>query len=246
MRWSEAAPHSRREGLAGGGAARAHHRRGDIEEFAGRVADEWQLGRKGVDDGVLFVVSHAGAQDAHPHRPRRAGHAHDALSKRIVADIVAPASARRLSPAASRRGVDAIMKAIEGEGCPRRAPPSSRHDVGSRLLRNFLFLGFFLSRSWHRAARHVRALLGAGATSALAGVAAWLVFGSIAFGVVAAVSRSLFTLFSGAARARAHRGGWGGGTFPSGGGRLGRWRRRAGGFSGGGGGFDGGGASGSW
>ena len=24
-----------------------------IEEFAGRVADTWQLGRKGVDDGVL-------------------------------------------------------------------------------------------------------------------------------------------------------------------------------------------------
>src|SRR5262245_19896974 len=28
-----------------------------IEEFAGRVADTWQLGRKGVDDGVLLVVS---------------------------------------------------------------------------------------------------------------------------------------------------------------------------------------------
>jgi uncharacterized protein len=28
-----------------------------IEEFAGRVTDEWQLGRKGVDDGVLFVVA---------------------------------------------------------------------------------------------------------------------------------------------------------------------------------------------
>src|SRR5437868_371152 len=28
-----------------------------IEEFAGRVADAWQLGRKGVDDGVLFVVA---------------------------------------------------------------------------------------------------------------------------------------------------------------------------------------------
>ena len=28
-----------------------------IEEFAGRVTDEWKLGRKGVDDGVLFVVA---------------------------------------------------------------------------------------------------------------------------------------------------------------------------------------------
>src|SRR5689334_15622168 len=27
-----------------------------IEDFAGRVTDDWKLGRKGVDDGVLFVV----------------------------------------------------------------------------------------------------------------------------------------------------------------------------------------------
>jgi len=28
-----------------------------IEEFAGRVTDEWKLGRKGIDDGVLMVVA---------------------------------------------------------------------------------------------------------------------------------------------------------------------------------------------
>src|SRR3954468_6125433 len=28
-----------------------------IEDFAGRVTDDWKLGRKGVDDGVLFVVA---------------------------------------------------------------------------------------------------------------------------------------------------------------------------------------------
>src|SRR6187549_3392398 len=28
-----------------------------IEDFAGRVTDAWQLGRKGVDDGVLFVIA---------------------------------------------------------------------------------------------------------------------------------------------------------------------------------------------
>src|SRR5687767_11983728 len=28
-----------------------------VEEFAGRVTDEWKLGRKGVDDGVLLVVA---------------------------------------------------------------------------------------------------------------------------------------------------------------------------------------------
>src|SRR5258706_5434491 len=28
-----------------------------IEEFAGRVTDDWKLGRKGVDDGVPFVIA---------------------------------------------------------------------------------------------------------------------------------------------------------------------------------------------
>ena len=55
-----------------------------IEEFAGRVADTWQLGRKGVDDGVLFVVA-LKERRMRIHTGRGVqGTLTDALSKRIV------------------------------------------------------------------------------------------------------------------------------------------------------------------
>jgi len=65
-----------------------------IEEFAGRVTDEWKLGRKGVDDGVLFVI----AKQEHKLRIHTGrgvqGTLTDALSKRIVSDLVAPGQLR--------------------------------------------------------------------------------------------------------------------------------------------------------
>jgi uncharacterized protein len=113
---------------------------------------------------------------------------------------------------------------------------------------NFLFIGFFLVPIVASILRGMFGrLLGAGVTSGLTGAAAWFVFGSIAFGVVAALLAFALTLFSGAGFARSARhGGWGGGHIPGGGwGGGGSWGG-GGGFSGGGGGFDGGGASGSW
>ena len=223
-----------------------------IEEFAGRVADSWQLGRKGVDDGVLFVVAmQERRMRIHTGRGVQ-GTLTDALSKRIVAEIVAPHFRANDFPGGIQAGVDAILKAIEGEGLPapaERRPGAQRGDAASSYA-NFLFLGFFLVPIVAMVLRGMFGrLLGAGVTSGLTGAAAWIVFGSIAFGVVAAVLAFLLTIFSGAGFARsAGRGGWGGGYIPSGGGGWsggGSWGG-GGGFSGGGGGFDGGGASGGW
>ena len=87
---------------------------------------------------------------------------------------------------------------------------------------------------------------GATLTSGLTGIGAWLLLGSLAIGIVAAVAAFLFTLMSGAGVGRSvRRGGWGG-YIPSGGGGSWGGGGGGGGFSGGGGGFDGGGASGSW
>src|SRR5213078_811241 len=61
-----------------------------IEEFAGRVTDAWQLGRKGVDDGVLLVVAKQ-ERKIRIHTGRGVqGTLTDALSKRITTDIIAP------------------------------------------------------------------------------------------------------------------------------------------------------------
>ena len=217
-----------------------------IEEFAGRVTDAWKLGRKGVDDGALLVIAKQERKIRIQTGRGTQGTLTDALSKRIVSDIVAPRFRNGDFAGGIDAGADAIMKAIEGEQLPLPSP-KSQHKVDTvSSSSNLLFLGFFLVPVVGMFLRGILGrFLGAGATSGVTGVAAWLILGSLGIGVVAAVIAFVFTLFSGGGMARgASRGGWGGyipGGFGGGGGGGG-----GGGFSGGGGGFDGGGASGSW
>lgn len=222
-----------------------------IEEFAGRVTDAWQLGRKGVDDGVLLVVAKQ-ERKIRVHTGRGVqGTLTDALSKRIVSDIVAPRFRTGDFAGGLNDGVDAIMKAIEGEELP--LPQKSAHGakVGTvSSYSDFLWIAFFIVPVAGMVLRGIFGrFFGATATSGLTGIAGWLVFGSLAFGVVAALLAFLFTLFVGSGLSRGvNRGGWGGGFGGGswGGGGFGGGGGGGGGFSGGGGGFDGGGASGSW
>ena len=220
-----------------------------IEEFAGRVADAWQLGRKGVDDGVLFAIAMQ-ERKLRIHTGRGVqGTLTDALSKRIVADIVAPRFRAGDFAGGIDAGVDAIMKAIEGEALPlpeRKAGPAS--PAGGGGFSNFLLLAFFLVPVVATLLRGIFGrFFGATFTSGLTGLAAWLLLGSLAIGIVAALFAFMFTLFGGMGMARtARRGGWGGVVIPGGGWGGGGGFGGGGGWGGGGGGFDGGGASGSW
>ena len=220
-----------------------------IEDFAGRVTDQWQLGRKGVDDGVLFVVA---KQDRkmriHTGRGVQ-GTLTDARSKRIVSEIVAPRFVAGDYNGGINAGVDAIMKAIEGEGL---AAPEARKRAGapqsSGFDGNFLILALFLVPVVGMVLRGIFGrFFGATFTSGLTGIAAWILLGSLALGIVAALIAFFFTLMGGMSTGRrVGRGGWGGVVIPSGGSWGGGSWGGGGGWSGGGGGFDGGGASGSW
>jgi uncharacterized protein len=219
-----------------------------IEEFAGRVTDEWKLGRKGVDDGVLFVVAKQERKIRIQTGRGVQGTLTDALSKRIVADIVAPKFRSGDFAGGIEAGVDAIMKAIEGEALALPEAKKSGRKVDTiSSYQNFLWLGFFLVPIVASILRSiVGRFFGAGLTSGITGIAAWLVFGSLAFGAAAAFLAFLLTLFTGGGRSGGWiPGGFGGGGF-GGGGFGGGGGGGAGGFSGGGGGFDGGGASGDY
>jgi uncharacterized protein len=212
----------------------------DIFDFATRVTDQWQLGRKGVDDGVLFVI----AKDQHDMRIHTGrgvqGTLTDYLSKQIVSDLVAPRFRAGDFAGGIEAGVDAIVKAIEGEQLPLAQAPPARHSASS--YSNLLMLAFFLVPVIGMVLRGIFGrLFGAGIAGGLFGVIAWLFLGSLAFGVLAAIFGFVFTIAGGSGLGRGLRGGppgWGGGF---GGGGFG-----GGGFSGGGGTFDGGGASGKW
>src|SRR5258706_4499391 len=205
-----------------------------IEEFVGRVSDDWKLGRKGVGDGVLFVIAKQ-ERRLRIHTGRGVqGTLTDARSKRIVADIVTPHFRSGDFAGGIDAGVDAIMKAIEGEALAlpeRRAGP--KVDVVSSYS-DFLWMGFILVPIIAMVLRGIAGrFFGGVLTSGITGIAAWLVFGSLAFGIVAAVLAFVFALFAGSGLGRGVRP-WGGmpGGFGGGGGGLG-----GGGFSGGGGGF---------
>jgi uncharacterized protein len=219
-----------------------------IEDFATRVTDQWQLGRKGVDDGVLLVV----AKEQRKLRIQTGrgvqGTLTDALSKRIVSDVIAPHFRNGDFAGGIDAGVDAIMKAVQGEELPLPEPPrrsAQRVDTMGSLSNLFFlaifvvpFVGFILRRLVGR-------FFGAGLTGGITGLAAWFVLGSLGIGIVAALFAFVIVLFSGTGIGRGigpggwMPGGFGGGGFGGGGGG-------GGGFSGGGGSFDGGGASGNW
>ena len=227
-----------------------------IEDFAGRVTDSWQLGRKGVDDGVLFVVA-KNDRKMRIHTGRGVqGTLTDALSKRIVSDLVAPHFRDGDFAGGIEAGTDAIMKAIEGEQLPlpaRKTPSSARSHGIAASIPEIAIVAFFVVPLVGMMLRGIFGrLFGATLPSGLTGVAIWVLVGSIALAAIGVLFAFFFTLASGFGRGLRGPGfggyipgGWGGGGF-GGGGFSGGGGGGGGGFSGGGGSFDGGGASGSW
>lgn len=224
----------------------------EIEEFALRVAETWKPGRAKVWDGAIFVV----AKDDRKMRLEVGrgleGALTDALSKRITADVVRPHFRTGDYAGGLAAGIDAIVKAVDGEELPAPTAPSdwTAHDSGTDWggLLFGLFGVVFIAGSFLRA---MFGRLGGGAvTGAAAGGLAWMMAAPLA--VVAFVGLGAFLVTAllsaagagrGANRFGNHWGGWGGGgssggSWGSGGG--------GGGFSSGGGSFGGGGASSDW
>ncbi len=214
-----------------------------IFDFTLRVGDAWKLGRKGVDDGVLFVI----AKDDHKMQiltgPGVQGVLTDAVSKRIIAEIVAPRFREGKFADGIFNAVDKMAAVIDGEALP--APPQKRKATQSDGGDNFIMLAVFAVLF---VAPMLRALLGrffgATATSGITGAAAWFLTGSLFFPIVAGVIVFLVALLAGGKGLMSGgSGGWGGGGWSSGGSSGGGSSDS---FSGGGGSFDGGGASGDW
>lgn len=219
-----------------------------IEQYAIRVAEQWQLGRKGVDDGALLLVA---VQD----RSLRLevgygleGVLPDVIAKRIVSDVITPYFRQGDYFGGLSAGVERIIGVVEGEPLPE-PDRSWRGDVAMGeallpLLLIFAVIGGGLFRAiFGRVA-------GAAVTGGLAGALVWVLAHVLGIAVVAGAITFVIALLGGggggggwASGGRGGRGGWVGG-LPGGFGRGGGFG--GGGFGGLGGGFGGGGASGSW
>jgi len=218
-----------------------------IEQYALRVAEQWKLGRKNVDDGALLVV----AKDDRTLRIEVGygleGALTDAACKRIISEIIVPRFRQGDFYGGITAGVDQILRVIDGEPLPK---PEGKRSGGTRGIGSFLpvmmILALVVGGVLHTVmGRFPGALVTGGAVS----VITWMLAGAISVALIVGLIAFLFTLLGGGMGGIGlggglGRGGLGGGAF--GGGGLGGGGFGGGGFSGGGGGFGGGGASGSW
>lgn len=210
-----------------------------IEQYALRVAEQWKLGRKKVDDGVILVV-------AKNDRAMRIevgygveGALNDLTSKRIISETILPSFKRQDFDGGITAGVEQIIRVIDGEPLPAPGARPGQGVGGFDGVQQYAPMLFILAVAVGGVLRATLGKLpGSLVTGALVAVIAWFVVGAISMALIAGVVALFVTLMGGGMLGRGMGGHYGGGR----GGGLGG----GGGFSGGGGGFGGGGASGRW
>lgn len=207
-----------------------------VEQYSLRVAEQWKLGRKNVDDGVLLLVAKNDRAMRIEVGYGLEGALPDAIAKRIIAETITPYFKSGDFYGGIQAGVETMIKVIEGEALPSPSPTTETTASSIEQLFPLAFLlAFFVAPALRAMIGRLPAALTAGA---IAGVIVWFVIGSLMAAFLLAILMAFIALFAGL---NAGRGGWGGGGGLSRGGGFG-----GGNFRGGGGGFGGGGASGRW
>lgn len=222
-----------------------------IEQYTQRVFDQWRLGRKGIDDGVLLVVAKNDRSVRIQPGYGLEGAIPDAVAKRIIEDYLIP----RFRAGDFGGGIviasALLVKLIDGEALP--APAGSNTTAANSAAGNWLnglFAAFVVANIVRGALRvapaGMRGLVAGGAAAVLA-----FVFSSLlVVAVIAGVFGLIYGLLPASSGSRyARRQDWGGGFGDGGfggGGFGGGFGGGGGGFGGGGGSSGGGGASGRW
>lgn len=208
-----------------------------IEQYSIRVVDAWQLGRRGVDDGILLLIATNDRALRIEVGYGLEGVVPDAIAKRIVDDVIVPYFRAGDFVGGIRAGVDRLMRVIEGEPLPA---PAGKADQPSESPLPYLLFAFFVISGL--LGRLLGRLVGAAVTGGVIGLLFWLMAGSLAAAVAVAALAFVAALFTGGGIGPG--GYYGGGVYGRRGGLGGGFG--GGGFRGGGGGFGGGGASGRW
>lgn len=221
-----------------------------IEQYAVRAFEQWKLGRKGVDDGVLLVVAKDDRRVRIEPGYGLEGAIPDISAGRIIQEYLVPKFRANDYGGGIIDATAALVKLIDGETLPAPMADNRGKDTGGGGDWLFaLFAAFVVANvvraMFSRAPSPLRGVFTGGA----AGGVAWLVSSLMGLGVAAGVFGLLYGLVSvsGGRYARQRDwGGFGGGPWMGGGGGGGFGGGGGGGWSGGGGMSGGGGASGSW
>jgi uncharacterized protein len=221
----------------------------DIAQFSIRVAEQWKIGQKGKDNGVLLILAQA------EHKVRievgmgLQGVLPDITTAQIIRNVMSPLLKSNDFDQGINAGVDAILAATKGEFKTSPQDTARRHRSRSSSPATYFLLAAVAAVILGSYARPMGGIAGAAGLPLAAyfafpgtGLTLLLILAAVGFGGGLLLS-FLFSGMSGGGGGGyfGGGGGWGGGYF--GGGSSGG---DSGGFSGGGGGFDGGGASGDW
>lgn len=205
----------------------------EIEQYSIRVVDQWKLGRKGVDDGILLLI----AKDDRKVRIEVGygleGAIPDAIAKRIIEEQIIPHFKNDDYYGGINVGVDTMIRIIGGESLPPQK--KTKHVDSTDTWVTLFFVGVFATMFLQKI---LGKFLGSAATGSIVGFIGWIVMGTVFAALIIGIIAFIIALFIGS---DAGRGGWSGGSGWGGGGFGG-----GGWGGGGGGGFGGGGSSGSW
>lgn len=220
----------------------------EIEQYATRVVQEWKIGRKKIDDGLMVLIAKddrririevdGGFQGAVP----------DIYAKRIISEVITPKFKQGDFYGGIESGLNSLIDLVEGEPLPEPVHNQASQSQFSDML-PFIFIGGLILGTFLRAA--FGTFLGSAANGGIMGsIVLLLGYGLVGSGVFALVA-FIFTLIFGGKGVGGRSSGYGGrsyGGFSGGGGSSGGgFSSSSGGFSGGGStGWSGGGASGSW
>jgi len=223
-----------------------------LEDFSIRVAEQWRIGQKGLDNGAILLIAKAERKLRIEVGYGLEGKLTDLMAGRIIANVIVPYFKNGQIDQGVIAGVQAMVGVVKGEYSATEAP-ARRHE-SERRTGNGLF-GLMLALFFLNVLGRLRRSLGAAAGAVIVPIIGTAIFGFSLFlllilipvGLVLGLLASVLggPLVFGSSVSRSGRGGgfwFGGGGGGFGGGMGGGF----GGFSGGGGGFGGGGASGGW
>jgi uncharacterized protein len=215
-----------------------------IEQYAQRVFDEWKLGRKSVDDGVLLLV----AKDDREVRIQPGygleGAIPDITAGRVVQEYLVPKFRAGDFAGGIAEASAQLVRLIDGEALPEPLAPLAGAD-GQTDWSAGIFLAFFASIMIRGLFSALPRLLRMLLVGAAAGMVVWLFSAPWWAILFVALIGAVIGATTASGRYVRH-GGWGNlGGGSSGGGWSGGGSSGSG-WSGGGGSSGGGGASGSW
>jgi uncharacterized protein len=214
-----------------------------LEEFSIRVAEQWRIGQKNLDNGAILLIAKAERKLRIEVGYGLEGRLTDLMAGRIIANVIVPRFKEGQIDRGVLDGVQAMVGVVTGEFSASEAPSGNRSQ-GRRSGNGMagLILAVFILNVLGRLRRPLGALAGAVIVpiigTSIFGFSMILLAVLIPIGIVIGLLAGFMgaPLVFGHSGHRAGRGGF----WMGGGGGMG------GGFSGGGGGFGGGGASGGW